>query len=160
MIFDIYDRENPEVIEKIIPNIPVIKKAGEYKIAVAGSLGYSIGSYLKHGSYPKKIPSDIDLVTNSNEIALAFMFDIINAMQIHKWYGKIYINNKTTYCFEGTTAHYKLLNSFGINICIFVNTKPIKYYFTKDGICVQNHDDILDFFKIASKIDKKERPLN
>lgn len=158
MIFEIFNRENEAVKEQLIPNIPAIKKASEYKIAVAGSLGYSIGKYITSGTKSNKIPADIDLVCNSNEIALAFIFDIITKIEMYNWYGKIHINNKTTYCFEGTTAHYKLINSFGLNLCVFVNKEPIKYYFTKDGICVQDYKQILSFFEIASKIDNKNRP--
>jgi len=134
-------------------NIVSISLASSLKIAVAGSTGMHI-SHRK----PHKVPSDVDLITGSDEAALEFITKLILKFKKYRWYGTLQIQNETSFCFKGTSSHYKIKNSFGINICVLVLREKVNYWYNSCGICVQNYDDIIKYARIAKERDGKERP--
>lgn len=151
---DLYkDFISTDEYKKFRSNIISIGLASSLKIAVAGSAGMHINH-----RQPSKVPSDIDLVTNSDESAMEFLNKLVLKFKKYRWYGTIKIQHETQFCFKGTASHYKINNSFGINICVMVLKEPVNYWFNSCGICVQFYEDIIKYAKIAEEIDHKNRP--
>ena len=142
-----------EEFKKFIKITGCVHTASQLKIAIAGSTAIHIAS-----KKPTRVPSDIDFVTDNGDLALKFILNLIINYEKYRWYGDLKIQNKTNFCFEGTSKHYKLKTSFGINICVMVLNDKLNYWVNDNGIVVQKFDDVIKFAKIASSKDGKNRP--
>ena len=152
---DLYkNMENPDT-EKynwFRHNIPTIRLASKYGIALCGSVGINLSTN-KYDRYP----NDIDFVTDNNSTALSFITELIKKFEKYKWFGKILIQNDTDFCFKGTSVHYKIQSSFGTNICVMVLKTKLNFWYTKDGVCIQSLNDMYKYNKEAREKDGKPK---
>ncbi|MFA7520986.1 hypothetical protein [Shewanella sp.] len=147
------DFKETEEYKKLYKSFPLIGVASKLNIALAGSTAIHVTA-----KKAKRVAGDLDFVTDSSEKAMSFISKILELYKKYNWHGRILIQNKTKFCFEGTSQHYKIFTSFGVNICIMVLDSPINYWYNEVGICIQKINDIVKYMSEAKDRDKKDRP--
>lgn len=157
ILFDFiyHDFKGSPDYKKILNNFPIIRIASKLKIALCGSTGVHLSR-----RNAKRIPHDIDFVTNDSDNATRLLMAILLILQKYRYWGRINIQNKSSRLLKGTKLHYKISTSLGTDICIMVLNDECNYHYwyNEAGICIQQIGDILEFANRAELIDNKNRP--
>lgn len=137
----------------VIKNSLILNLARKHNLCFGGSIAMAMSR--------KKViknPGDIDLFTNSNTDALAFINSIMTYLHNKKGsFYRVYVNNETKFTMEGVKSHYRIVGPpYWLPICIMVLKKPIRSYFYH-GARVQFFDDVVGAAKEVTKKDGKER---
>jgi hypothetical protein len=140
--------------DRLIKSAGIIRAASKCKLAVCGSTGMHFG----HRN-PRKLPGDLDFVTDSSENALEFISKVLMLFKKYRHYGRIYVQNRTDWCPDRTITHYKVISSIHIDICVMVLAPGVKfnYWYNDVGVCVQKYDDIRQSAEELTDRDGKHR---
>jgi hypothetical protein len=148
-----YELKEREGYQQLYNSARLIRKASRLGIALGGSTGLHLG-YLQ----ANKIPGDLDFVTEDHAAAWDLLRDYYMSVTGYAHHGKMYIQNRTAWCPEMTTAHYHVESTIHLPFCIMIlKHGTLNSWYDEAGICLQWSQDIFDAADKLTKRDNKPR---
>jgi hypothetical protein len=120
-------------------------------LAIAGSIAVAIGR-----KKAIRIPGDIDLVCAEVKQAKAFIARLEDKLMQSSVYWKVQTNNRTAFCPDGCTTHFRITAPFWLPICVMV-IGEVKMWRTQGGNPVQQFEDVVRAAEALDERDGRDR---